>query len=262
MIKNCYQCRKDFETDDRHKRDCPECVVKDVELSRAHSEKLKQIEENSKIAAKRAEEAARENWIAETLPPGFLRHDGIPPGVDSAGMQAALTWFDLSGKDETYRNLYLHGPSGIGKTWTCNAIIKAAAATMSGWKLNAGQIVRTDGTEFQREIPARLSRNKKKNDDNTEQGTLDEYLHPLQSAPLLIFDELDKLKGTPRVCVEFFSLLNLRIEQEQQTILASFGSPIVVARLFEGATDKQLGIQVARRLLDFFAIIELKKDHP
>lgn len=268
----CWRCTKIFEVSE-FKHFCPDCAEavetekqKRIqseeadrirrEQERIERERLRTIEqEQRRAAAAKLDSDQKKQWIEANLPPGFRRSLGLPNGVDATGHLAAVQWFDSLTKQKAPNlHLYVHGESGIGKTWTCNAITLAAAHKRKGIELRDNWIVRTDGIELQREIPSRVMSN--------DQGALDELLDPMRRAWILIIDELDKMTGSERVTSEFFSLLNERIEHEQTTILASFAEPADIIHLFNRRNEKQLGVQIVRRVVDFFTIIHMRKGQP
>jgi DNA replication protein DnaC len=201
------------------------------------------------------DEDQRERWIIEELPASFRKLEIIPASISKDDIRAAYEWFSkrrLSG--DVRPNLYLHGGTGNGKTYLGLSILKSATLYYTGKQIATGAIARVDGMTFQREIPARLMRDK--DDDDT--GSLEDFVGPLRDAGILFFDEVDKLTGSNRVSLEFFALLNDRIERDVMTIIASYAPPVEVVKLFERSGDGMLGVQIARRIADFFQIIHMK----
>ena len=139
---------------------------------------------------------------------------GVPIQYKSSSLEklllpnlaASLLALDLDNTEDT-TGVYLFGPTGGGKTRAVYLFAHQLIQT-KGWSV---RFLR--GGQFQREI---VNRTRPGGTDD-----LDAWLHEISETELLIIDEVEKIRFSPRVESEFFELLEDRLSNWKPLILIS-----------------------------------------
>jgi DNA replication protein DnaC len=121
-------------------------------------------------------------------------------------LSARLMALDLDNTEDA-TGVYLFGPTGGGKTRTVYLLAHQLIKT-KGWSVRYLR-----GGQFQREI---VNRTRPGGTDD-----LDAWLSDISEAELLIIDEVEKIRFSPRVESEFFELLEERLSNWKALILVS-----------------------------------------
>jgi chromosomal replication initiator protein len=159
-----------------------------------------------------AEEMVRRAQSGEIPPPGpsaaFTRAGyEVSPSNQMAVKAADAVAADPGGK---YNPLFIHGPSGTGKTHLANAIgneiVEASGAAISVSYVSAG--------EFIDELIAAL-----------QDGTLERWRARYRSAGALIIDDVQFAAGKERTQEELFHVFNVLHAEGKQIVLTSDRGP-------------------------------------
>jgi DNA replication protein DnaC len=130
------------------------------------------------------------------------------------------------------KGLILFGASGTGKT--------RAVCMALEWHVLHGCTIRIiSAIDFQREV---INRTKPGGD-----GDLDEFINELLDVDILVIDDLDKLRFSPRVEAELFNLIDKRTGNELPIIFTANSSGEVLARKMSPDT----GPAIIRRIAEF-----------
>lgn len=131
--------------------------------------------------------------------------------------------------------LFVYGPTGVGKTRSVMLLLRRAIE--SGFEV---RFMRS--SEFAREFISRAK---------PGGGGADEWLDELRNVEVLCLDEVEKLKFTERVLVEFFDLIDRRLHGGWSTIFISNTSPEGIAENIREAGGENYAAPFLRRIHDF-----------
>lgn len=164
----------------------------------------------------------------------YLGQQGAPPRP--AQYQAVLNWRDHD--EECNRislGLVLVGDSFTGKTTAC-------------YHLAHGAVERNDFSEFLAVNSTHLNSIPEKVLDRS----IGAFMERLKSVELLLIDDLDKVRITPRVASELWGLFEDRLRYHEFPILITMNTRTKrdFIRLFSGrdADSRQLGISIYNRI--------------
>lgn len=159
---------------------------------------------------------------AEALLARALAGQTPPPGPSSAFTRAA---FEVSGCNQIaagaadtiiaepgtrYNPLFLHGPSGVGKTHLINAIGNELLGAAGGGK----NVSVVSAQTFIDELIAAL-----------QEGTVDRWRARYRAADVLILDDIQFVAGKERTQEELFHVFNALYAERKQIIISSDRPP-------------------------------------
>jgi chromosomal replication initiator protein len=198
-----------------------------IEMFQTAIEQLKTLE----AAATRIDPALGANEMfrdpqrvaeAEALLERAMAGQTPPPGPSSAFTRAT---FEVSGSNQIaagaadtviaepgvrYNPLFLHGPSGVGKTHLINAIGNELIAATGG----ATNVSLVGAQAFIDELIAAL-----------QEGTVDRWRARYRAADVLIIDDIQFVAGKERTQEELFHVFNALYAERKQIIISSDRPP-------------------------------------
>jgi len=167
---------------------------------------------------------------AEQLLERALRSSSPPPGPSATFTRAG---FEVSGSNELavraadaivavpgsrYNPLFLHGPSGVGKTHLMNAIGNGLIAATGG----RGVVACVPAQLFVDELISAL-----------QEGAVDRWRARYRSASALLLDDVQFVAGKERTQEELFHVFNALYAEGKQLVIASDRPPRELSGLEE-----------------------------
>lgn len=154
------------------------------------------------------------------LPPSLHRaeytFDNFIVGSSNKFAHAACTAVaDKPGK--SWNPLYIHGPSGLGKTHLLYAIINSVVA-----RYPKSIIVYVNGEQFTNEIIEAIAR-----------GATSQFRAKYRTADMLLIDDIQFIAGKDATQEEFFHTFNALYEEQKQIIITSDRPPRDIRTLEE-----------------------------
>jgi len=200
------------------------CVECGERLARDFEAELRDLDRSERIAS-------RIRRLEEDLGPRLARYslDSFPAGRGEA-LQAAERWLEGRLAGATV-NLYLHGPTGEGKTGLAVGVARRLAET--------GQAVRfVVGRDWLDDV-RRASFERR---DSTAEDLARE-------ADVLVLDDLGTERSTPFALERLLSLVDFRYRQERPTVVTSNLAPSELV-LELNKLDETAGERIVSRLVE------------
>jgi chromosomal replication initiator protein len=168
-----------------------------------------------------AEELAQKALSGTTPPPGpsaaFARAEFEVGPSNQLAVKAADAVIEEPGK--RYNPLFIHGPSGVGKTHLANAIGNEIINLSGG----AATVACVSAQQFMDELIAAL-----------QDGSVDRWRTRYRSADALVIDDVQFVAGKERTQEELFHVFNALHTEGKQLVFASDRQP----RQLDGLEDR------------------------
>ncbi len=174
------------------------------------------------FAEVRREERRIFDAVPPAAPPRPRRRDGAAPTLDSfvvgvcnrLGSNGALQVLECPGR--RYNPLFVHGPTGVGKTH----LLKGLA---SAFRAGAGDVVKRFGRPIGDGAPRvkYLTSEEFTNQfvQSLQKGTLSKFRERFRSLDVLLLDDVQQLVSKKKTQEEFFHTFNTLVDSARQVVL-------------------------------------------
>jgi DNA replication protein DnaC len=184
--------------------------------------------QNAANAAKTAREAVARDFV-----PADYRDTDL--GRLSADQRDVLSHKFFQGM-----GIVLHGPSGTRKTRTAYAVI--SARLLDGTFSSAASV---RGSQIARMVQSGFS------DDRLERDAAKNAMDELMSAPIILLDDLDKIRPSPASVEFLFDLFEYRASRRLPVIITTQATGDKMAALMADRKDSTVPVAIVRRIREF-----------